>query len=281
MELGTHKCSLGYSANANLQVSLRAEQVMSQQVHTGIEITTPSALLAEGLERHAAGNFATAAQRYRQSLNLRSQNPDALLLLGIIARQLLQFENAIALIKAAIKMRPAPHYYLHLARVYRDAGRFAEAETVCRRAIALSPLDATDHCALAEVLIDCRSFAAALHYYQQALSVNPALARAHSGIGNILCKQGNFSAAAACYRRALSLAPQRAEFHFRLGYVLHRIGDSRNARASFARALTNWRAHDDRHAARSNAAANPFWQHSASWAGVIDRVIAALTDQKR
>lgn len=255
---------------------------MSQRVQAANEITTPSALLSEGLKRHAAGNFAIAAQRYRQSLNLHSRNPDALLLLGIIARQLLQFENAIALIKAAIEMRPAPHYYLNLARVYRDAGRLAEAETACRKAVALSPLDAAAHYALAEVLIECRSFAAALRCYQEALAINPAFARAHSGTGNILCKQGNFSAAAASYRRALALAPSRAEFHFRLGYALHRMGDSRNARASFARALTNWRAHD-RHAAGSpsNHPENPFRQQSASWAAVIDRVIAALTDQKR
>lgn len=257
---------------------------MSQQVHTGNEVTTPSALLTEGLELHAAGNLPVAAQHYRQSLSLHSQNPDALLLLGIIARQQQQFENAIALIKAAIEMRPAAHYYLNLAQVYRDAGRLEEAETACRKVVALSPLDATAHCALAEVLIECRSFAAALRCYQEALAINPRFARAHSGIGNILCKQGNFSAAAASYRQALALAPDRAEYHFRLGYALHRMSDYSNARASFARALTNWRAHRNPAAAAgssSNYSGNPFRQRSASWAAVIDRVIAALTDQKR
>jgi tetratricopeptide (TPR) repeat protein len=210
---------------------------MRPQSHAGIEISTPSALLAEGLKRHATGNFAAAARCYQQALDHSPRNPDALLLLGIIARHALLFKEAIALTKAAIEERPAAHYFLNLAHAHRAAGNLAEAERACRKALALAPRDAATHCWLAEILLEVQSYDAARRCCEEALAVQPGFGRAHHGIGNILCKQGDHTGAAASYRRAVALDPRRAEFHFGLGYALQKLDERREARAAFLAAL--------------------------------------------
>ena len=210
---------------------------MSPRSQSNVEISNPSALLAEGLKRHAAGNLGAAARCYQQALQQSPRNSDALLLLGIVARQAQQHEQAIALTKAAIEQRPAPHYFLNLAHAHRCAGDIAEAEKAYRKALALAPADAATHCWLAEILLEIGSYDAARRCCEDALTLQPNFARAHHSLGNILSRQGDLSAAAASYRRAVALDSHRAEFHFGLGYTLHRLGQSRGARDAFITAL--------------------------------------------
>ena len=210
---------------------------MSSKRPAIVEISTPSALLAEGLKRHAAGNLGAAARCYQQILQESPRNPDALLLLGIVARQAQQHKQAIALTKAAIEQRPAPHYFVNLAHAYRCAGDPTEAEKACRKALALGPKDAATHCWLAEILLEIESYDAARRSCEDALALQPNFARAHHGLGNIHSRQGNFPVAAVYYRRAVALDSHRAEFHFGLGYALHRLGQSRDSRNAFVTAL--------------------------------------------
>jgi tetratricopeptide (TPR) repeat protein len=193
--------------------------------------------LAEGLKHHGTGNLAAAAQCYQRSLHQNPGNPEALLLLGILARQTRHFPQAIALTRAAIEKCPAAHYYLNMAHAQRGAGNLAEAEQACRSALALAPQSATAHCWLGDILLDRENYTDARRCYEDALAVQLNCARAHHGIGNILCRQGDFPAAAASYRQAIALAPQRAEFYFGSGYALNRLGESRKARAAFAKAI--------------------------------------------
>jgi len=199
--------------------------------------TESSALLADGLKLHAAGELAGAARYYQQSLHANPGDPDALLLLGILARQTRHFSEAIALTQAAVAQRPAPHYFLNLAHAQRAAGNLDAAEEACRTVISLAPGDAAAHCWLAEILLDREDYTAAERACEDAVAAHPRFARAHHGMGNIFCRQGDFDAAAVSYRRAVALAPQQAEFHFGLGYALNRLGDTRKARAAFNTAL--------------------------------------------
>jgi tetratricopeptide (TPR) repeat protein len=210
---------------------------MTQYVQAELEVSTPSALLVKGLKHHGCGNLAAAARCYQESLSLSPHNPDALLLLGIIARQTRQFEQAMALTRAAIQQRPAAHYFLNLAHAQRGAGDLAGAEKACRKALALAPQDPTMHCWLAEILFDCDAYAAARRCCEDALAIQPDFARAYHCIGNLLCKQSDFAAAETSYRRAIALSPDQAEFHFGLGFALQRLGDRRSAKAAFTTAL--------------------------------------------
>lgn len=210
---------------------------MTQQIQAELEVSTPSASLAKGLKYHGRGNLASAARCYQESLSLSPHNPDALLLLGIVARQARQFDQSIALTCAAIQQRPAAHYFLNLAHALRGAGNLADAERACRKALALAPKDAAMHCWLAEILFDSEAYAAAHRCCEDALAIQPDFARAHHSIGNILCRQTDFAAAVASYRRAIACRPDQADFHFGLGYALQRLGDRRSAKVTFTTAL--------------------------------------------
>lgn len=207
--------------------------------------TAPHALLAEGLRHHGIGDLTAAAHCYQQCLEQPQSKPDALLLLGIVARQTGQFPHAIALTRAAIAARngskPTPHYLLNLAHAHRVAGNLSEAETACRAALGMAPNDPALHCWLAEILLAREDFPAAQQCCDNALALHPGFARAHHSIGNILSRQGRFEEAVGSYGRAIALsrqqAPEQAQFHFGLGYALQRLGNLPHARAAFLRTL--------------------------------------------
>ena len=210
---------------------------MHEQLQAECETGAAATLLAEGLKHHGAGNLAAAAHCYQRSLNQSARNPDALLLLGIVARQTGYFPQAIALTRAAIAQCPTAHYFLNLAHAQRASGNLVEAERACRAALALAPQSAAAHCWLGEIHLNREEYPAAKRCYQDVLAAQPGFARAHHGLGNILCKQGDFAAAATSYRQAIAISPRQAEFYFGLGYALRQMGDSRSARAAFAKAL--------------------------------------------
>lgn len=193
--------------------------------------------LAEGLRLHSAGRLAAAAEYYQQILTANPRHADALLLLGIAARQTGQAHAAVTLTRAAVALRPRPHYHLNLALALRAAGEFQEAEQACRATLALAPHDATLHVTLAEILLDRNQYAAAQAACEATIALRPGLARAHHGMGNIHGKLCQFSQAAACYRQAIALEPKRAESHFGLGYALNRMGDHHGARAALTESI--------------------------------------------
>lgn len=205
------------------------------QAETASHFLSPQ--IAEGLLFHGKGDLASAARSYRDSLNENPRNPEALLLLGILARQTGQFAKSAMLIEAAISLHPTPQGYLNLAHALRAAGNLAEAEQACHAAIDAAPTDAALRCWLAEILLERREYTAARRAYEDALKLHIDFARAHHGLGNVLCREGRFAEAVNCYRRAIALAPRQAEFHFGMGYALQRVGNLRGARASLTRAI--------------------------------------------
>jgi tetratricopeptide (TPR) repeat protein len=196
---------------------------------------------AEGLRHHAAGRFAAAARSYQQALQAKPDDPDTLLLFGILARQTRQHTGAVTLIRAAIAVLPAgwatAHFHLNLAHAYHASGDLAEAETACRRALVLNPEMTAAHCRLADILADQGRLEEAEQCCRAVLAVKPEFAHVYYSLGSVLCRKGNYISAAVSYKSAIKLEPRRAEFYFGFGYALNRLDDVRAAREAFVAAI--------------------------------------------
>jgi len=111
------------------------------------------------------------------------------------------------------------------------AGRFAEAETYFRRAIALSPNDADSYRSLGSALTKQGKIAAAIAAYRTALKFKPTDFEVRTfltglefleayRLGAELGNRGDSLAAEAAFRRAIALDADDAEAHFELSIKL-------------------------------------------------------------
>jgi Flp pilus assembly protein TadD/2-polyprenyl-3-methyl-5-hydroxy-6-metoxy-1,4-benzoquinol methylase len=141
------------------------------------------------------------------------------------------------ILKAIASNDRAPEFHYNVGLAYGALGRFEEAATHNRRAIALQPNHADAHLNLGNALKARGRLDEALASYQRALALRPT-AEGHYNIANVLAELGRFDEAIAQYRAALRLRPDYAEALNNLGLALTARGALNEAALSFERALT-------------------------------------------
>jgi protein O-GlcNAc transferase len=199
---------------------------------------TVSEALALAVEQHRAGLLAQAEQIYRAILQAAPQQVDALRLLGVIAYQRGEYEQAIASLCQALQLKPdCAMTYNSLGVVFKAQGRFVEAANCFQQALHWKPDYAEVHNNLGNVLKDQGRLEEALSCYQQALRWKPDYAEAHNNLGNVLKDQGRLEEALSCYQQALRWKPDYAEAHNNLGNVLKDQGRLEEALRSYRQAL--------------------------------------------
>ena len=97
-----------------------------------------------------------------------------------------------------------------LAREQRDAGKFAEAEATCRRALSIDRSNAVAHRVLGTILQAQEHGLAAIASFQEAISLDPGSAKAFKQLANALGEEGLLSEAIDADRKALELCPRYA-----------------------------------------------------------------------
>jgi ADP-heptose:LPS heptosyltransferase len=152
-------------------------------------------LLKDALEQHRSGRLDEAAQCYRQILSSEPGHADCLHLLGMIAYQRGDAEQAVELIRRAIAIhRTAASYYSNLGNVLQSQEKLGEAEDCYRRALALRPGQAEVHLNLGHILKAQGDVDAALNSYRSARLLDPALAEAEVAESTALLVKGEFGA---------------------------------------------------------------------------------------
>ena len=139
--------------------------------------------LMSALKFQQAGQLLEAEKICRQILR---QNPDylhALLLLGVIARQLGDCDASIILIKQVIAKEPdSPVSHMHLGLAYQTLNKFPEAIEMYEHALELKPDYVDVHNNLGIVLMGLGRYSEAMSHYQKALLINPDNVEAHSNL---------------------------------------------------------------------------------------------------
>jgi len=194
--------------------------------------------LALALQHHQAGRLQEAAEIYRQVVAMQPRNPEALRLLGMIARQQGRLDEAIELIEKSIAIEPArAEAYHNLGDALRSAGNLDAAAAAYARACQLRPDWAEAHGAMGNLLRDQGKLEAAAAAYSRAIALRPELPVGHFNLARVLHDQGQLAEALAAYRKAIQLKPDWADAHNKLANVLWDTGNLDEALTAYARAI--------------------------------------------
>ena len=138
------------------------------------------------------------------------------------------------MLERAIQIRPnsAP-LCNNLGEVYRQQGRFHEAEKLLRSALALEPRFPEAALNLGNTLRDLDQHTEAIEWFRRAIEWNPSYANAHLNLANALRIQGHFRLSIEHYQRYLRLSPPRADILLSMGGAHSELGETKQASDSY------------------------------------------------
>jgi tetratricopeptide (TPR) repeat protein len=197
-----------------------------------------SAVLREAVRLHREGDLAGARQACLKILGQDSACPDALHLLGVIAYQTGEIQEAVTLIRRATQLAPEqPLYHYNLGNVYLDKGLNDQAIYCYRRAIELDCNCAEAYFKLGVLENAAGSQSTAVDYYIRAAQLAPEMAEAWHNLGLIKKSQQDLDAAIFYFQKAIASDPDFALAYFSLGNVLRKQNKLNRATTCFRRAL--------------------------------------------
>lgn len=198
-----------------------------------------ASILGEAIDAHRSGQWEAAELLYKRVLRMRAGQPDALHFLGVLCHQRQRSDEAIRLIRMALRSVPR-HADAHnnLGNIHKETGNLAEAEACYRSALAC---DAQQHDAmgnLALVLEAQERPDEALHVYTALVAQAPQLERSHYLMGMYLRRHlrgiEDVEQAVVCFRNAIRCDGQSVRSRDALGVALYRL-DRRDEAIGFYR----------------------------------------------
>jgi serine/threonine protein kinase/tetratricopeptide (TPR) repeat protein len=181
-------------------------------------------------------DFAEAIRFYTAALALRPRNVATHLHLGHALRQHGKLDEAIAVYREALRLRPDPDIHRSLGATLIGQQKYAEAEAELRKALRLRLNFAVAHNDLGVALNGQRKPAEAEKEFREALRLRPDDAVAHSNLRSTLMIQRKFAEAEEEFRDALRLRPT-FDARFWLAEALHKQGKDAEAVAEYRELL--------------------------------------------
>jgi tetratricopeptide (TPR) repeat protein len=180
-------------------------------------MSTPAALIAQGLQHHRANRLDEAARLYGRAQALDPDDAEAPHLLGVLAQQRGDFVGSIALIERAIALKPAAHHFTNLANAYNQLGRSAEAKAAADQALQRDPSSWAALSNLGVAQRGLKQFEASAQSFRAAIALKPDHADAYSNLGVVLTELDRPDEAVVALDRAVALNPASAEAWLNLG----------------------------------------------------------------
>lgn len=204
---------------------------MSTQGVAAVEVATDyRAILKQAMQAHQADDLDTAERLYREVLELRAAQPDAMHYLGVLCHQRGRSDEAVRLIEAALKITPKhPDAHNNLGNIHKECGRLVEAERCYKKALACGPKHYNAQNNLAVVLEAQERLGEAFEAYAKLLQQAPKFAQGHYLMGTFLRNNAqsveHVEQSVECFRTAYALDPRNVRALEALGvslYALHR-----------------------------------------------------------
>ncbi|GLQ91197.1 tetratricopeptide repeat protein [Dyella acidisoli] len=182
------------------------------------------------MQSHQADDLDTAERLYREVLDLRAAQPDAMHYLGVLCHQRGCSDEAVRLIEAALKITPKhPDAHNNLGNIHKECGRLAEAERCYKKALACGPKHYNAQNNLAVVLEAQERLGEAFEAYAKLLQQAPKFAQGHYLMGTFLRNNAqsveHVEQSVECFRTAYALDSRNVRALEGLGvslYALHR-----------------------------------------------------------
>ncbi len=200
--------------------------------------SSPEKLLNNGLALHRSGQLDAARDCYQQVLVDEPSHADALHLLGVVACQQGDHDEAIRLIGRAIALQAdQPAYHSNLGNALQQLGRLQDAVASYHRAIGLQTDFADAYSNLGHTLRKLGRLDEAIGAFQQAMHWKPGYGDACNGLGSTLRALGRLGEAEKCFRTAISWQPNFTAGFTNLGNTLRDLGRPDEAIECYRQAL--------------------------------------------
>ncbi|MCB8875935.1 tetratricopeptide repeat protein [Acidisoma silvae] len=218
--------------------------------------------LAEAIRLHQAGQLDAAVPRYRRSLALAPDQPDALQNLAGALNDLGRPAEALALLDRALALRPLyPIAHFTRGNALWALGRPDDAIAAYGVALTQKPDFAAVFEARSLVLSGEGRFGDTLADAEAALRLAPRDPYAHNARGNALRALGRLEEAISSYSRAIALAPDYADGQFNRAQTLLAAGRLDEAWSGY-----EWRWQTPQMIAQHRRFRVPHWQGEAAGA---------------
>ena len=170
------------------------------------------ALLGEAEALIGKRNYAVAAERLEEILQIEPDHPVAHNILGDALCKLGRFHAAEMAFRRAVELKPAMAEALfNLGTVLYWRGQIAAAETVLRRAVKQDPRNAEALAGLGHTLSALDRAKEAKECFEKALRLKPRHAGALCGLGWLASMDGRFEESERWLRTALDADPKCSE----------------------------------------------------------------------
>jgi tetratricopeptide (TPR) repeat protein len=196
--------------------------------------------VVKGKRNFAAGRYDQAIADYQQAIRSKPGFALAYVELGEVYRQLGKYDEAEKVFKTAISLDDESCASCGLGVVYWKTGRLEEAEKAFKRSIQLDPNDSCAYGYSGRMYYEQGRFADAVQNLEHEARLAPNF-NGYLLLGDSCVNTGRYKAAVAAYKEALKSDPNDAKAHSGLARAYSGTGDKQAAQrhSRIATALYN------------------------------------------
>jgi predicted O-linked N-acetylglucosamine transferase (SPINDLY family) len=191
------------------------------------------AKLNEGIQFHLRGDYKAAELSYLDVLSVNPGHPDAHNLLANLYNRLGDRMRALYHANQAVASNRIALYLNTRGLIFNDLKRYQEAVADLRAALKLEPSMADAHCNLSVAYRHTKDLKRAIESARRALALQPALAEAWINLGTALEDKGEGVEAVQAYHEALRITPAHPIALANLGKLQYRLGEYAAAAEAF------------------------------------------------
>jgi tetratricopeptide (TPR) repeat protein len=162
----------------------------------------PKLWLGLGLS-YSSFNLVEGEQAFRKAIALDPQYEEAYIALGDMLEQTERLDDAVAVFRKAIDVRPdscLPYYYYGKAVLHERKGSLDNVIEVLRKSIALDPSFPDAHYELGKALAQGGKTPEAIEELERSVKLRPDLSQPHYLLGRLYKKLGDHVRAAEQFR---------------------------------------------------------------------------------
>lgn len=196
------------------------------------------AVLQQAMQAHQADDLETAERLYREVLELRVAQPDALHYLGVLCHQRGRSDEGAELIRTALQVTPKhPDAHNNLGNIHKECNRLREAEACYRKALEYGPQHHNALSNLAVVLEAQQRPQEAFEAFEKLLKLAPRFAQGYYLLGLFLRNNAqnieHIEQSVGCFREAYALEPRFVQALEALSVSLYTLGRKDEAQQAY------------------------------------------------
>jgi protein O-GlcNAc transferase len=197
-----------------------------------------ASLFAKAAALHRSGQLTSAQTICTEILSRSPEQPDVLHLMGIMAHQQGNGDEAIKWLRKAGEANPLDlNIHKNLILILKEMGKMAMAVSYCPNALSSDSDNYRIYHGLGDLFLHEGYPEEAVVCYERVLAINPDMGVVWGNLGNAQQQCSHHDEAIFCYRKALELDPANADLYYNMGVTYNEKGVLDRAFSNFEKAL--------------------------------------------